>query len=134
MALKWAWRTKTAEFSGAVGTAIAGGLMGSFGNIGGAISTFLFRSDWAPRYVPSFAICCALCATATILVLVEHTWRTKEAAKKAQRAGMGRADSPKEGQVKRWEGWDPEEACNNWKPVLIAGYEDTHSLIIFLCG
>ncbi|KXS13386.1 MFS general substrate transporter [Gonapodya prolifera JEL478] len=80
----WAWRTSTA--SGTTGNAIASGLMNSFGNVGGAIGPFLFRSDWAPRYVPAFTITTCLTVVCMTLVITEDTWAKRDKARKAAAA------------------------------------------------
>ncbi|KAJ3342753.1 hypothetical protein HDU93_001325 [Gonapodya sp. JEL0774] len=83
--LVWAWRTGTA--TGTTGNAVATGLMNSFGNIGGAVSTFMFRSDWATRYIPAFAICAGLSTLCIALVIIEDRWQKAIKARKAAASG-----------------------------------------------
>ncbi|KXS21761.1 MFS general substrate transporter [Gonapodya prolifera JEL478] len=71
----WAWRASTSK--GATGTATALALTNTIGACGGAISSFIFRADWAPRYVPAFAICAVLEAIAIAGMLVKHFWSDK---------------------------------------------------------
>ncbi|KXS16089.1 MFS general substrate transporter [Gonapodya prolifera JEL478] len=89
--LVWAWRTGTTK--GTTGGATATALMGAVGNIAGAVSTFIFRSDWAPRYVPSFGICIAGTITVITMILIEHYWSMWE-AKRAVKEGPTETDTP----------------------------------------
>ncbi|KAJ3335892.1 hypothetical protein HDU93_004125 [Gonapodya sp. JEL0774] len=68
----WAWRTGTSK--GATGTAVSTALMNTIGAIGGAFSSFIFRADWGPRFVPSFTICAVLQAIGITGILIKHYW------------------------------------------------------------
>ncbi|KAJ3339843.1 hypothetical protein HDU93_007728 [Gonapodya sp. JEL0774] len=106
--LIWAWRTSTTK--GTTGNAskqrckftvtsssrlpintfvryayksAATGIMNSFGNIGGAVGSFMFRSDWAPRYIPSFAICAVLAFISCGFVALEEYLQRRDRRKMA---------------------------------------------------
>ncbi|RAL61057.1 hypothetical protein DID88_010398 [Monilinia fructigena] len=66
----WPWRVQTT--SRATGSAFSIGFVNSYGQIGGALGPQIFRSQYAPHYVVSFAIAMALVGFAIVMNLV--TW------------------------------------------------------------
>ncbi|KXS16267.1 hypothetical protein M427DRAFT_43734 [Gonapodya prolifera JEL478] len=76
----WAWRTSTT--TGTTGNATATALMNCIGNFGGVVGTFVFRSDWGPRYTPAFITLTCISLLCIKFVVIEDKWAKRDDSKK----------------------------------------------------
>jgi nitrate/nitrite transporter NarK len=92
--LMWPWRVQTTKH--ATGSAFAIGFVNSYGQIGGAVSPWLFQSKYAPKYGVSFGTAMGMELACMVMIVVTWwvTWDTEKATRKIK---IARVEAGKQG-------------------------------------
>ena len=87
----WPWRVQTTKH--ATGSAFVIGFVNSYGQLGGAISPWLFQSKYAPKYAVSFGTAMGMELACVVMIAVTWwvTWDTEKATRVIKKARVAAA-------------------------------------------
>ena len=89
--LMWPWRVQTTKH--ATGSAFVIGFVNSYGQMGGAISPWLFQSKYAPKYAVSFGTAMGMELACVVMIAVTWwaTWDVEKATRVIKKARVAAA-------------------------------------------